>query len=249
MKKMNNLYTQQYLKKEQNLLIFIILFIGVMIPALSGGDNFNFWIRLDSILKNSYFHLLLFLALCLNSLLNLEEFLKKYEILSRFENYEHVLRILCKKIIISSLYLFFLSMILAISGAWIFSLGDRNLVMLDNYNIYLSTYILFFMIRMAILTILMNLIVFIIGVRFRKTGVVGFAFLNALFFLIPISNDTYISHFYNLFLFPQAYFVNVNYSSFLLEIVCSIIEIFILFLICRILYYIFIKRARKVCVE
>ncbi len=246
MKKSKLIFASNNLKKEQDFFLFFIILVGVLIPTISGGNDYNFWVRLDFILKNTYFQFLLFIAISLNTFWTTSEYLKNKEIIIRFKNYKKIIEVLCQKLIISTFYLLLTGFVLAISGAWVFSLGDRQMIIIENYQINLSTYIIFFMIRMIIIVIFMNLIVLLISLKFKKLGFLGCAFVNALLLFLPTPSDTFISRFYELIILPHAYFMNISYSSFGLEVICSFIEILFLILTYKLLFFLFTKKAKGV---
>lgn len=246
MKKNKWLLRLNSLKNEQSLFLFLIIFVGVLIPTISGSENCNFWVRLDTILKNTYFQFLLFVAISLNTFWTTDEYLKNTEIVIRFKNYKKVSEVLCQKLVISIFYLLLIGFILAIAGAWVFSLGDRQMIIIENYQINLSTYILFFIIRMIVITILLNLIVLLVSLKLKKIGFIGCSSINCLFLFFPISSDTFISRFYELIILPHAYFMNISYSSFVLEIICSCIEVSILLLVFKSLFYFFVSKSKGV---
>lgn len=123
MKKSKLIFASNNLKKEQDFFLFFIILVGVLIPTISGSENYNFWVRLDTILKNTYFQFLLFIAISLNTFWTTSEYLKNKEIIIRFKNYKKIIEVLCQKLIISTFYLLLTGFVLAISGAWAFSLG------------------------------------------------------------------------------------------------------------------------------
>ena len=98
---------------------------------------------------------------------------------------------------------------------------------------------------MIIIVIFMNLIVLLISLKFKKLGFLGCAFVNALLLFLPIPSDTFISKVYELIILPHAYFMNISYSSFGLEVICSFIEILFLILTYKLLFSFSPKRLKE----
>lgn len=233
-----------YFSKKKNLLIFLLLFLGTLLPTLSGSENFNFWNKLYNILNNPIYNMLFFTAIGLNVIYLISEFFKSYSMINRYSNFKRMLKMFAKDIVIYTIYLAIVSLIIAIAGSVLFSLGDFSMINHPIYNIPIVFYIVFYFVRSVIITCIINLIIYILFILLEKIMTTILILLNGILFFNLPSDLSPINHFYNMKLIYHNYFTVVYYNSFLLEITCSFLEIFFLLLIYKILYFHFISKKR-----
>ncbi len=231
-----------YFSKKNTLLIFLLILVGCLIPTLSGSESFNFWYKLLNILRNPIFNMLFFIAVGLNVIYLISDFSKSYEIISRYQNVRKNIDKNKKDIFIYTIYISFISLLIAISGAIIFSFGD--FAMLKYYNLPIIYYIIFYFIRNSIIAGIINVIIYYLFMILKKISITILILLNSLLFtLLPISSSV-IKHFYNMKLLYHYYFLETYYETFFLEIICSLLEILILVFFSKIIYSFIIKKRR-----
>ena len=150
------------------LLIFLLLFIGVLLPTLSGSESYNFWSKLYNILNNPVYNMLLFISIGINMIYLIGEMMNNYMIILRCENLNKIIKKFINDVVIFTIYLIFVSFIMAIAGSIIFSFGDMKMINHPIYNIPMIVYIMFFLLRSIMIASIVNSIIFIIYIAFNK---------------------------------------------------------------------------------
>ena len=205
-------------------------------PTLSGSPSSNFWYKLFSIITSPFFNMMFFLSIGANVIYVSSELSKSYNIISRYSNYDKLIKSFIHDIIITTVILCVVSIILAIAGAIVFSYGDFSMFVHPYYDIPIAIYIPLFLLRSWILACLINVIIYFLFIIFKKMASTFIILILSSFFLIMPSCMTEISHFYNMKLMYHYYFSMVHYSSLFLEMTCSFIQFIILFAIYKLLY-------------
>lgn len=236
----NNIY-----KKKKYFLIYLILFIGVLIPTFSNYSTYNFWYRLYSIITNPYVNTCFFISTGLNIIYIIKETSKNYYILNRTPSYKKMIINNTKLISISTTYLFLITIILSIAGALLFSFANISSINRPLYNINIIYYIILYIIRYILFSNIINNIIFFLLALTNQYISLLIVLLNSSIFLF-LTNKTNITHFYNLPLIPHYYFNQTPYQTFLLEIICSLEELLILLLVAAIIYKIITKKKRDI---
>lgn len=233
-----------YFENKNNLLIFLLILIGVLVPVFSGSTSFNFWYKLYSILTSAFFNMMFFLAIGVNVISLSAELSKSYNIISRYADYKVLIKNFIKDIVATTLILSLVAIILSVSGAIILSFGDFSMITHERYNIPIVIYLIFFAIRNSIFACIINVIIYMLFLSLKKIfTMIIILFINILFVLLP-SHTTVISHFYNVPYLYHYYFMEVPYYSFFLELICSILQLIILIAVYKILFRIVILKKR-----
>ena len=231
--------------KKQNLFIFLLLCLGTIIPTVSGCPDNNFWHRLFAILTNHVFNTMLFIAIGLNVIYMASEFSKSYNIVSRFDNYKKIVMNFMQNIIIYTIYLTIVSLILAIAGATLFSFGDFSMIKHPIYKMPMIYYILFYVVRSCVLSSIINVILYLVLIIFKNIMTTIVLISNSLLFLVISLDFSYISHFYNMPILPHYYYTSISYSSFILEFMCTTIELLLLIILGKIMFYMVTYKKRE----
>lgn len=241
-KKINNMFKiylskiNYYFDKKHSILIFLLLLLGVMIPAFSGSLTNNFWYRLWSILTSPFLNFMFFISIGLNVIYVSSELSKSYNVVNRYTNYHVLIKKFIIDIISTTLCLSVVSFILAIAGAIILSFGDMSLFNHPTYNFTIVFYILFHIIKISILACIINSILYLLVILIKKTGTTILILVSSSIFMVfPVYNKT-ILHFYNVPLLYHYYFLAVDYITFQLEFISTLFQLFILILIYNFLY-------------
>lgn len=225
-----------YFDNKSNLLVFLLLLLGVLIPALSGSSTTNFWSRLYSILNSPIFNFMYFVAVGLNVIHISSELSKSYNVVNRYSNYKTLVKNFVRDIVITTIILSIVATILSISGAILFSFGNVSVIKHPNYDIPIVVYIVFFIIRGCIFACIVNSIIYLLSLLLDKIGVIIIIlFSSCLFMITPIFyND--IQHFYNMPLLYHHYFLSIQYTTMFLEIICSVLQFFLLMIVYNLIY-------------
>ncbi len=230
--------------KKNSILIFLLLFIGVLLPTLSGSSSFNFWNKLYNILNNPIYNMLLFISIGVNVIYFISDMINNHMIVSRYNNYKKVIKIFLRYIAIFTIYLMLVSFIMAIAGAIIFSFGDFKMINHSVYDIPIIIYILFFLIRSIIIACIINSIIYLLSLLLNKFIMTIIILLNGSIFFLISYDMSFIEHFYDMHLLYHYYYNSINYGSIFLELIVSIIQILLLIIISKIIFGLVTRKKR-----
>ncbi len=225
-----------FFNRKENLLIFLILLIGVSVPAFSGLMHNNFYYRLQSILTSPIFNVMCFCALGLNVIFLKKELANNANIVIRYQTYSKMIQKNEKDICVFSVYICLIAVILSIAGAIVSCFGDYSFFIQASYQIPMLFCIIVAIIRFIVFQTILQVILYLISIRLND-------FCAAIVILIQcvlvgvLQIPKPIEHFYNLPLLPYYYFRNLTYTSFWLEILCFILYTIFLVGIWKIIEY------------
>lgn len=245
MKKIYNEFKNRinyYFGSKNSLLIYLIIVIGILVPTVSGNPTSNFFYRFYLIINNRILHIMIFLAMFLNIGNIITKQSRNYFTIIRYTNYKTLIKTIIKDLFYCSIYLSVISIILSIAGSVLFCFGDFSFINHPNYSFNIIIYFIFFSLRMIIIYILISCIIFLVLSLFNNFIIKSLVVINNLLFII-LSVKT-INYFYEMPLLYHYYLFSNTYQNFLLEIICSLIEILVLGWIVVILYKFAIKKKR-----
>ena len=224
-----------YLDRNNGLLVFLLLFIGTLIPSISGYLGTNMWEKLLYIISNPVFNTMLFISIGFIILKSSIKLSQNYFYVCRYPHYKIMIKNNIKTIIVLIIFISIISIILALAGAVVFSLGNISLEQHSKYNISIIIYILFRLFRGMVFNCFIGIDFYCLYLLFQKNVYRLFVILSSfLCFLLP--NLQEVKHFYNLPFIYHYYFMNVEYSSFFLEIICSLLYGLILIFLTKLIY-------------
>ena len=180
-----------FFNQKENILLFLLLFIGVAVPTFSESDNLNFYYRLYNIFTSPIFHTMCFLAYGINIIYMKKDFSENYNNILRHKSYSELIRANIKDIAIFSCYLTSISLILGIAGSLIFCFGNLETIVYNLYQVPLALYLIFIIIRMFIFNILIQEITYLISLKLKKIGFTIWILLQSGFFFL-LSNPLFI---------------------------------------------------------
>lgn len=234
-----------YLNDKNNLIVFLIILIGVLVPLFSGHLEYNFWINLLNILSSPTCILFLFIA----SFINIYKYFKfysiKFNLVGRFNSIKEYIVYFYKDIFIMSIYLYIIFIILSIAGSILLSFNNFNIISYSYYNITITTYLLILIIREFIIFILLNITMYYV-IYFNNKYI---SFITLIMFILMFYCSCYkdiISNIFDMYLLFPYYFQVIEYQSILLEVFCSIIQIFILIVLNKIIFNYIIRKKRDI---
>lgn len=242
--KMEYLKFTSYFNRKKFLLLFLLLFLAVLIPTISGSIETNFWMRMYNILNNPFFNMLMSLSISFNVLFYMSELFKNYEVISRYSSYKEILNKYSKDIVWSIGYLNIVAIILVISGAILFCFGNIKMVQHPFYEMPMILYILFYLLRMIILNIISNLILYRLFIFITKKINTFIIFINSILFFIIDESAKIVTSLFEIKLLYHYFFTNLFYTSFMLEMMASFLEIIILIGLYRFISYISLLKKR-----
>lgn len=234
-----------HFNKRNSILVYLLIFLGVIIPTLSGTAYNNFWNKLFNILNSSFFNTMFFIAIGINFINYNTDNLKFYNIRSRYKNFVDVIKKNVINTIIHTTYLSIISLILAISGSVIFCFGNFDMIYHPFYNVPIVYYLVFYFIRYIIIAGLINVLISLISILCKKNISIILIILNSSIFMIISNNMNVIHDLSNMYITYYHYYSKIIYSSLMVELKCSIIEIIILILIDIIVFKFIISRKRE----
>lgn len=233
-----------YFNKKKFFILFLLLFLAVLIPTISGSMETNFWLRMYRILNNPFFNMLTSLAITFNVVFYMSELFKNYIVISRYSSYKEILNKYSKDIFFSILYLNIVVIILVIAGAILFCFGNLNMVQHPFYDMSMILYILFYLFRMITLNIIINLIFYRLFVFIGKKIITFIIFINSLLFFIINESINIVTSLSKIKLLYHYFFTDLIYSSFTLELIATVFEFIILIGIYKVIYYFSFAKKR-----
>lgn len=226
-------------------LLFLMLIILALYAAIVLGiakDNF-----FDSILlpfEFYIFNIFMFALLFLNTLNTCTIFNKNFSFyIMRLKNKANYIKELFKTTIVLNLFFFLLFFIFYFVILIFFKPCNFNIYNYQNYGISNFIYTIFYMGRYIVLSILIMLIsasIYII-LKEKITMITSAIFMAG--FMLPLQSTSLGSSFT---IIPWNYFLSLSYSSFMTEVIFSILFMFILGLIVYIMYKISLKSKKMV---
>lgn len=235
----------QILTAKDHILIYLVISLGVCIPTVSALSSENFWIRLLNINTTPIYICMFYLSIGLFVVYSVKNYDNEYNILIRNRNLKHMINDSLKVIIFGTIILNIIGFLLTIAGALIFCYNDISIISHPTYNISVVIYMTFFILRGIIISCIINSILYFLYIIFKDYANIILILICSIFTIIPFQSKE-ILHFYNMPILFQNYYSNIKYSTFYLEILCSIIEILLLVGISKILYYFVIKKKRDI---
>ncbi len=247
MKTLRNRFTRihSHFNRKDTLIIVLIMGLGILIPLFSPTSQYNFWFNLYNILTNTYCNLFLVLS----GILNISLYLKsdyKYNLVNRFSSLKEYVRYHIPDILYMTCHLFFIYILLSVAGAIAFSMNHFEMVDYMFYGISILEYLPFFLVRELGILLFVQLISFFVLEMGRKKFTVLFTILIVSCFVVTTNTNSIISHFYEASLSFPFYFQNIEYSSFSLEVLCSILYFGVLFLVYRLIFVLTTRKKRDI---
>jgi len=133
--------TNEILENKKSSLCFLLLLFGCVLGAYNQSETYNnFFINIYNIFTSEYFLFSVIFSLVINNYNVYDELIDKYEIFIRVSNFRKK-AFLKKETIFSTLYLFFISIILITSFSIFFSGGDLKIS--NNLNVAIVDGIMF----------------------------------------------------------------------------------------------------------
>ena len=238
-KSKGNLFFSKYnyfFEKKSSLLIFLLLVLGLLIPTFSGSPTQNFWYKLFAILTSPFFNMMFFVPIGINVIYISSEFSKSYNIINRHPSYKRLINYFTGDIVNTTIILFIVALVLSIAGAVLLSFGDFSMINHPYYNIPIVFYIIFYLIRSCIFACVINAMIYqLLIVMNEYATIIFFLIVNSLFMILP-SGVFEISHFYHMHLLYHYYFSSIQYSSLILEAICSLLEFLLLLLVYKLIF-------------
>ncbi|MBQ8234856.1 MAG: hypothetical protein IJZ36_04685 [Bacilli bacterium] len=240
-KKYRQVITELNFENEMTL-SYILLFIGIFVPAISGSVSTNFWYRLNIITHNQFFNFMYFMSISITILYISSNLSKNYNVITRYYDYKSLILNYIKKIVYFTIYFTSITTILVIAGALLFSFEGFAMINHSSYNIPILYYLIFKFIRNTIMTILINIIIYLLTLFFKKNII----FIISLIFnsLFVLTSEKSVDNLYNMPLLYHHYYLDTNFTSFFQEFICSILEIGILYTTLIFTYKLITKKKR-----
>lgn len=215
----------EYFNSKSSLIIILVIISSIILPAITSKTQYNFWSNLEYIFNNNITILLLNLAF----MINIKNYLKnnyRYYILNRSLSYKSYVRSNLKDILVISIYVFISFIIIAVSGAILFSFGNFDLIHHDIYNVNYLLYIFIYIIKLFL----------------------SFLIINPIYYLIfEFNNKCYDILLFILVLLMSLFYLNlVIYPSFIIKIIFDLLELVIMFVIYKIVFGVICRKKRDI---
>lgn len=145
-----------------------------------------------------------------------------------------------------TIYLYIVYLILAVSGSVLLSANNFNMIDYMFSSVPYIVYLLVLILRELLFMIILNVIIYLLLELNKKYLITILIFVIISLFLLATDYKILIKNFYSLYLLFPYYFQNIEYQSFTLELLCSMIELLILYGICKFILYRMTLRKRDV---
>lgn len=145
-----------------------------------------------------------------------------------------------------TIYLYIVYLILAVSGSVLLSANNFNMIDYMFYSVPYIVYLPVLILRELLFMIILNVIIYLLLELNKKYLITILIFVIISLFLLATDYKILIKNFYSLYLLFPYYFQNIEYQSFTLELLCSMIELLILYGICKFILYRMTLRKRDV---
>lgn len=231
-----------YISKKDITLLFLLLVLAIIPPAISGNPNSNMGEKFIYIVNNPLSNILFFIGIII-IIINIKKNICYNELLyARYDNYKQMISCGIKSIIISVINFYTAFIVVAIAGSILFCLGNYQFDIYDKYNISMMFYILFKYIKNFLIYEFVSIIIFILSFFIKKQSV-KFIFLLLLFLFYFLNFTNFkINHFYQIPILFQTHLLSTNYISFYIEFIISTIYLIFLYVIEKLIFILAIKK-------
>lgn len=225
-------------------IILVLTIILCLYGRFALGLNTTFSSSILSTFMFDIFNIFMFLILFINTLNICTTFNNEFSFyIIRLKNKKKYVKEMLKNVLIFNtlhLIIFFL-IYFTIKCFMTYEAGSYTLY--QNYNITSNLYLIFYLCRYVILSLIFCILESLIYIKFKTKIVCIIDSLFIMGFLLSTSSDIINNKF---LIFPWNYYNNVKYSSFSMEFIYSIIYIFILLLIGILLYKFIFKKENTI---
>lgn len=228
---------------EKYPLVYLLILLGVIFGFISIlNDNNNFFILFLQTLTSMIGNLFLFFALYIVSKRTSDQYFHNYNYVIRNKNYKKNFKENIKIITFNVLYFYLIYTLLIVSISLIFSIDGKSIIIYNKYNINILLYDIFVFVKNGIILSLIFRIISILNSLNNKNINIFLIILNLIMFTLTNYNNI-IYHFYNMSVIPHNYILNnLNFSSFYIDIISTVLMIFILLIIENILFDFIVKK-------
>lgn len=240
-------YNQQIIDAITKTSVFKLTFIFAVVTAIYGAfalvpDTKNFFNTIIIGHTFSYFNILVFSLLAVNTINTCYQFYKNKDYLIRLETKEKVLKELLKISLQMNILLIICFLLIYLMLVNISQFGYYSPTTIFNYNVNTSIYTIFLLLRYYLFAIVFSLINTILYVKLEnKVLLIDFLFI-IMFALAP----NYILQQSSFHIMPWQYFMLNNYGTFSNELMYSFLYLLILEVITLIIYKLALKRNNKI---
>ncbi len=231
-----------YISKKNTNLLLLISFLAILPFIFSSYQSTNLWERFVVILQDSFANFLFFIEIFI-IILNIKRYICYNELFyMRFSSSKDLVLCGLKVVFIAVLLFYLIFSLFALAGSSFFSLENYSFGMYEKYNINISFYILFLLVKNTIIYILVASSIYLMSFIIKKNIIKYIlSFIGCALYFVPYEEFA-IKHLYKVPILFQDYLLGIDCSSFLIETIITLIYIFVIVVIGFILYKISIKR-------
>lgn len=225
-------------------IILILTIILCLYGSFALGLNVTFTSSVLNTFMFDIFNIFMFLILFINTLNICTTFDNEFSFyIIRLNNKKRYIKELLKNVLIFNILHLIIFFLIYFTIKCFLTYEPGSYTLYQNYNITNNLYLIFYLGRYIILSLLFCLIESLIYINFKTKIVWIFNLLFIMGFLLSSSSDMI----YNKFLiFPWNYFNNIKYSLFSMEVLYSCIYILILLIISFLLYKFIFKKKETI---
>lgn len=217
-----------------------IILILTIILCLYGSFALGLNVTFTSSILNTFMFLILFIN-TLNICTTFDNEFSFYII--RLNNKKRYIKELLKNVLIFNILHLIIFFLIYFTIKCFMTYEPGSYTLYQNYNISNNLYLIFYLGRYIILSLIFCIIESLIYINFKTKIVCIFNSLFIMGFLLSSSSDMIFNKF---LIFPWNYFNNIKYNSFSMEVLYSCIYILILLIISFLLYKFIFKKKETI---
>lgn len=225
-------------------IILILTIILCLYGSFALGLNVTFSSSVLSTFMFDIFNIFMFLILFINTLNICTTFDSEFSFyIIRLNNKKRYIKELLKNVLIFNILHLIIFFLIYFTIKCFMTYEPGSYTLYQNYNITNNLYLIFYLGRYIILSLLFCIIESLIYINFKTKIVCIFNSLFIMGFLLSSSSDIINNKF---LIFPWNYFNNIKYNSFSMEVLYSCIYILILVIISLLLYKFILKKKETI---
>lgn len=219
----------------------VLLFLGLFSQFYDLGPQENFYRLLIDCFSNYFFFITIILAISIN-IVSISNTYKTSNYILRNKNYKEYLKNILRKNLIYITFIIIITLILSIFMSLI-GTDFKIINEITIYNMPIIFFTLYHIIRFITIIYLLSLIIFYIEKRFGNNFVFIVIFILFVSIFIPLNIGVVID-ITNMYPFIINYILGYEFSTFNLDLVCSIIQVLKLIILIIILKYLCISKRK-----
>lgn len=236
-----------YFSLENKKIIFSILFLFNIVMGFYKYDitNLTFFEFVIYNITNNFYVLMLFFVLLIILFSSVSASKKNLNFILKFNNKENFIGNVIESFVFEMCIVFLINFLMIIIFSLLLFRGDYAINNIPYYDVSFFAYFLFFYIRMILILIIYGIIIILLEKNFGKILSLCGSILFMINLLLPMKKTSVLS-IMDMKWYGSAYLNLVQYPTFMTELFCSLLYIFVLMILVGSLIYIYIKYSKDI---